>query len=129
MSSYERDPWAYSDTVGHLVADGKIVILGYRLHQKMPLGPPRCASRLPAVVQLEPGRYSWCTCGHSRSQPFCDSTHCSAGQVNGRTGYDFKVLAQCEVALCRCKQTSQPPFCDGAHACGSLRPAGAERPE
>ena len=30
----------------------------------------------PAIVKVQPGKVnSWCTCGLSASQPFCDSAH------------------------------------------------------
>ncbi|MDQ6993395.1 MAG: CDGSH iron-sulfur domain-containing protein [Mariprofundus sp.] len=70
------------------------------------------AAKTPAVLELEPGTYYWCSCGKSANQPFCDGSH---------AGTDFvpKVLEITEkktVALCNCKQSKNPPFCDGAHS-------------
>ena len=33
---------------------------------------PVVASKMPAVMELEPGEYWWCSCGKSSKQPFCD---------------------------------------------------------
>ncbi len=29
----------------------------------------------PFVMEAKPGRYSWCSCGYSEAQPFCDNAH------------------------------------------------------
>ncbi|HOW27669.1 MAG TPA: CDGSH iron-sulfur domain-containing protein [Elusimicrobiota bacterium] len=73
--------------------------------------PPKIADKKPAVLELDPGKYYWCTCGTSLKQPFCDGSH---------KGSDFKPMLvelteKKKVALCQCKQTKNPPFCDGAH--------------
>lgn len=73
---------------------------------------PTVAATRPAVLQLEPGTYAWCTCGESANQPYCDGSH---------KGTDFKPmlfeLAETkQVALCQCKMTSNGPFCDGSHS-------------
>lgn len=60
-------------------------------------------------------KYSWCTCGLSDRQPFCDGSH------KRHDGCDMKPLrfelpADAEpVWLCGCKRTSTPPYCDGSH--------------
>ena len=38
-------------------------------------GFPKVAAKNPAVLDLEPGTYYWCTCGLSAKQPFCDGAH------------------------------------------------------
>lgn len=63
-------------------------------------------------VELEPGTYAWCSCGLSKSQPFCDGSH--AGTAF--TPFKFEVSAAKRVGLCQCKLTQNPPFCDGSHA-------------
>ena len=76
------------------------------------MSEPRIADRKPAVLNLEAGTYWWCTCGHSRNQPFCDGAH---KQGTGMSPMEFKLDAPRSVALCQCKRTATPPYCDGAH--------------
>jgi glutamate synthase domain-containing protein 2/CDGSH-type Zn-finger protein len=74
---------------------------------------PLIAARKPAQVALEPGeRYTWCACGRSANQPFCDGSHAGTGL----TPKTFTVEAADTYALCQCKRTGNPPFCDGTHA-------------
>ncbi len=40
-------------------------------------GLPKVAAKVPAVLDLAPGAYWWCTCGLSAKQPFCDGSHCA----------------------------------------------------
>lgn len=73
---------------------------------------PTIASPLPAILELEPGKYAWCTCGESANQPFCDGNH---------KGTEFKpmlfeIAETKRAALCQCKHTSNGPFCDGTHS-------------
>jgi len=71
----------------------------------------RIADRKPAVVELAAGRYSWCACGASARQPFCDGSH------RGTTFQPlrFEVTESRTAALCQCKRTATAPYCDGAH--------------
>ena len=76
---------------------------------------PRCAKAEPQMVLTEPGKiYSWCTCGLSDKQPFCDGQH---KQIEGMPYRSIKIQfdKEEEVWLCQCKQTKTPPFCDGSH--------------
>ncbi len=69
----------------------------------------------PTTVRLEKGeKILWCTCGKSKNQPYCDSSH---------HGSKFKPLlfeAQRTgpVRFCNCKLTEVGPFCDGSHNMG-----------
>jgi CDGSH-type Zn-finger protein len=72
---------------------------------------PKIAARRPEVLDLEPGTYFWCACGHSASQPFCDGSH----KGTGLTPMKFEIAEKGKVALCACKHTGGKPFCDGTH--------------
>lgn len=74
---------------------------------------PVIAQYLPYYQELETKKvYLWCSCGLSKTQPYCDQSH---------RGTDFKPVryvakeAGEEVLFCGCKHTQNPPFCDGAH--------------
>ena len=37
---------------------------------------PNIPQKAPYVVDVEEGKtYYWCSCGHSKKQPFCDGAH------------------------------------------------------
>ncbi|RPJ45908.1 MAG: CDGSH iron-sulfur domain-containing protein [Candidatus Latescibacterota bacterium] len=72
---------------------------------------PRIAEKRPAIVELEPGTYSWCACGRSARQPFCDGSH----KGTGFSPLRFTVERKEKMALCQCKRTGTPPRCDGTH--------------
>ena len=76
------------------------------------MSEPKIAATSPAVVELEPGTYSWCECGRSEDQPFCDGSH---------AGTEFRPLKvvleeKNRVVFLQCKHTANPPYCDGSHA-------------
>ncbi len=70
-----------------------------------------CPQKEPYVVELQPGSYWWCSCGRSKSQPFCDGSHAGTEFQP----LEFKITEAKKYALCGCKQTHTPPFCDGTH--------------
>jgi CDGSH-type Zn-finger protein len=76
------------------------------------MSQPRIADKKPAVLELEPGDYWWCSCGRSQNQPYCDGSH----QGTEFNPLKFTVEEKKRVALCKCKYTQNPPFCDGSHA-------------
>lgn len=76
------------------------------------MNKPHIPQTSPIVVTLKAGQiYWWCSCGHSKTQPFCDGSH---------AGTDFTPLkleskTDERVYLCACKLTATKPYCDGAH--------------
>ena len=89
------------------------------------MSKPIIADNKPAKVALSKGgEYNFCTCGRSKSQPFCDGSH---------VGTDFtpKVIVaerDGDAYLCACKHTSKKPYCDGTHQKFSDTDVGKEGP-
>lgn len=66
-----------------------------------------------ALVDVEQGQtYYWCSCGLSKSQPFCDGSH----RQSAAKPVKYVATQNDTLAFCRCKKTKSPPFCDGSHA-------------
>ena len=69
-------------------------------------------SKKPYVVEVEKDKkYYWCSCGKTKTEPFCDGTHKGTESkpvsfIPEKTG---------KVYLCGCKSTKKPPYCDGSH--------------
>ncbi|MDA0672816.1 MAG: CDGSH iron-sulfur domain-containing protein [Cyanobacteria bacterium] len=76
------------------------------------MSEPTIAAKKPAVLELDPGDYWYCTCGNSANQPFCDGSH----KGTDFTPMKFTLEEKKQVALCQCKHTGNAPFCDGSHA-------------
>lgn len=78
------------------------------------------ASKTPFATKVEGGKiYYWCTCGMSKSQPFCDGSHV---KYNEDQNLKFAPMAWKApeggpeiVYFCGCKKTENPPWCDGTH--------------
>ncbi|MGV6816867.1 MAG: glutamate synthase-related protein [Thiotrichales bacterium] len=86
---------------------------------------PVVADNKPVQVVLTKGEeYHFCTCGRSKSQPFCDGSH--AG-----TGFTPKVIVAEEDGdawFCACKHSNGLPYCDGTHKQFSDAQVGKEGP-
>lgn len=72
---------------------------------------PCIAAKEPCALEMEPGRYFWCTCGLSKEQPFCDGAH---------KGTDFRpqlveITEKKKVWWCQCKHSKDGHECDGTH--------------
>ena len=72
---------------------------------------PKIAGKQPAILELEPGTYHWCSCGQSGNQPNCDGSHTGTDF----TPIEFTIEEKKKYALCLCKITNNKPFCDGTH--------------
>jgi CDGSH-type Zn-finger protein len=76
------------------------------------MSEPNSPQRFPYVKDMAPGTYSWCTCGNSKDQPFCDGSH--QGTAFSPITVDIAVARK--VAWCGCKHSKNGAFCDGSHA-------------
>jgi CDGSH-type Zn-finger protein/quercetin dioxygenase-like cupin family protein len=74
---------------------------------------PLIAHRKGFYHEIKAGkRYLWCSCGRSKTQPFCDGSHAGSGFQP----IAFKAERDEDVIFCGCKHTGTGPFCDGAHS-------------
>ena len=73
---------------------------------------PVRAEDSPVYADVEEGKsYSWCACGLSESQPFCDGSHVTTDiRPVKYTATETKTIG-----FCGCKQTGNKPLCDGSH--------------
>ncbi|WP_455222387.1 glutamate synthase-related protein [Kaarinaea lacus] len=86
---------------------------------------PVIADNKPVKVSLSKGQeYHFCTCGRSKSQPFCDGSHVG-------TTFTPKVIVAQEdgdAYLCACKHSGNRPYCDGTHQKFTDEQVGKEGP-
>lgn len=74
---------------------------------------PKIAQKKPFVMAMQPGLYSWCTCGKSEKQPFCDGKHREDMEYRSMK---IEITEPKTVAWCGCKYSNNKPFCDGSHS-------------
>ena len=75
---------------------------------------PLSTQKAPYKIFVEKGKtYSWCTCGVSIKQPFCDGSHRKDGKFKS---LKYLAIEDKYVFFCGCRQTNSPPFCDGSHS-------------
>ena len=72
----------------------------------------KIAQKAPYVVEINPGKYAWCSCGLSSNQPYCDGSH----KGSGHSPIIEEVTEKKTVAWCGCKHNNGGPFCDGSHS-------------
>ena len=73
---------------------------------------PKIVEKKPCIMEMEPGKKAFCTCGLSEKNPFCDGKH---------KGTDFvpeivEITESKKVAWCNCKHSAKGAFCDGSHS-------------
>jgi CDGSH-type Zn-finger protein len=65
----------------------------------------------PAILTLKEGSYLYCTCGFSKTQPFCDGSHHGTKFQPEK----FTIKKEREYRICQCKGCAKAPFCDDSH--------------
>jgi CDGSH-type Zn-finger protein len=56
--------------------------------------------------------YYWCSCGISKTQPFCDDMH----KATDCFPVEYVATKNELVYFCGCKQPENAPLCDGTHS-------------
>lgn len=81
---------------------------------------PKVAIKAPIKIQVEKGKkYSWCSCGLSAKQPFCDGAHKSCLNEDGTPkmrSVRYEATEDKVVYFCGCKHSKNGMFCDGTHS-------------
>lgn len=78
----------------------------------LPVAKVTCVKLGPFKIDVEAKKdYFWCSCGRSKTQPFCDGSHKGTSfKPIKHTSIDAKA-----VFFCGCKQSKAGPLCDGSH--------------
>ena len=72
----------------------------------------KIVQKMPYVLTDEKKKYTWCACGESANQPFCDGSH----KGSGFTPVIIENEKEGNIAWCGCKHSSNKPFYDGSHS-------------
>ncbi len=73
---------------------------------------PEIAQKSPFAVDVEAGKsYWWCSCGKSKSQPFCDGSH----KGSEFSPVEYTAQQSGPVYFCGCKHSKSGATCDGSH--------------
>lgn len=77
------------------------------------MSEPVIAQTSPYAVEVKAGKaYWWCSCGRSKSQPFCDGAH--AGSEFQPE--EYRAEQDGMVYFCGCKHNAGGVLCDGSHS-------------
>ncbi|RXG50847.1 CDGSH iron-sulfur domain-containing protein 3, mitochondrial [Armadillidium vulgare] len=97
-------------------------------HQDRPESRMRVHDIKPVKIRIEKGKkYSWCACGFSHTQPFCDGTHSIPQFKITYRPVVFIAPETKDVWFCNCKKTKNRPFCDGTHRNQEVQDAYSKR--
>jgi len=81
---------------------------------------PKISQKGPFKIEVEAGKkYSWCSCGLSAIQPFCDGAHKAFKNPDGSSVMKSVSYVANEneiVNFCGCKHSKNGMFCDGSHS-------------
>ena len=81
---------------------------------------PKISQKAPYKIEVEAGKkYSWCSCGLSAIQPFCDGAHKSHKNPDGTSvmkSVSYVAEENKTVYFCGCKHSKNGMFCDGSHS-------------
>ncbi|TNV83011.1 hypothetical protein FGO68_gene547 [Halteria grandinella] len=76
---------------------------------------PHVAQKAPYKVELKEGEtYYWCSCGLSKSQPFCDGSH-KGTEFNPQAFTYDKPTGDAYLCGCKNNKAESKPYCDGTH--------------
>ena len=76
------------------------------------MSAPHIPQKAPIPVLVEAGKtYYWCSCGHSKTQPFCDGAHKATKDESPAELYWYNGT----VYFCACKHSQKGALCDGSH--------------
>ena len=80
---------------------------------------PLIPAKAPFKIDVEAGKkYSWCSCGASKNQPFCDGSHKAYKNEDGTSQMKsvlFEATENKTIYFCGCKHSKNGMFCDGSH--------------
>jgi len=80
---------------------------------------PKIVCKKPFQINVEAGKkYSWCSCGLSNNQPFCDGAHKAFKNSDGTSimkSIPYIATESGVVNFCGCKHTKNGSLCDGSH--------------
>lgn len=81
---------------------------------------PIIAAKKPFAVKVEAKKkYFWCSCGASKTQPFCDGSHKAYKNEDGTSimkSIIFEASEDKTIYFCGCKHSKNGVLCDKTHS-------------
>jgi CDGSH-type Zn-finger protein len=76
------------------------------------MSQPVITQKEPFAIEVEEGKkYYWCSCGLSKTQPFCDGAHKETDHLPEL----FEAKKSGTVYFCGCRHSAKGALCDGTH--------------